>query len=286
MTPSRESSARRPVPGAATDQFTIRPLTSHSDLLECVAIQREVWGADFQEITPPALLKVMQKIGGVVAGAFDGDGTLAGVVIGMTGVVDGRLMHWSHMLAVRTAVRGAGIGRKLKEYQREVLADMGVDVMRWSFDPLVSRNAHLNLDVLGAHVVEYVPDMYPPTSSKLHGSIPIDRLIVEWEIAAAGAPVRYGTAAAPDGDAAVLDWTSGDGEGPNALRRRLAQHSGVRILIPRDFQAMLVASPPDALALRRRTREFFQAAEQAGHRVVGFDTGGASPSYVLARDGS
>ena len=50
--------------------------------------------------------------------------------------------------------------------------------MYWTFDPLVAKNAHLNLNLLGARVVEYVRDMYGTTTSPLHNGLATDRLIV------------------------------------------------------------------------------------------------------------
>ncbi len=101
----------------------------------------------------------------------------------MTGVRDGELVHWSDMLAVRPEARDHGIGRRLKLYQRSLVAELGVTQILWTFDPLVSRNAHLNLNALGARVTDYVPDMYgADTGSALHQGIGTDRFVVAWEV--------------------------------------------------------------------------------------------------------
>ena len=75
---------------------------------------------------------------------------MLGFVFGMTGVQDGRLVHWSDLLAVRPEARDRGLGRRLKLYQRSLVAELGVTRMLWTYDPLVARNAHLNLNALGA----------------------------------------------------------------------------------------------------------------------------------------
>src|SRR5260370_38612837 len=128
---------------APTTGMVLRPLVSSADLRACVALQHEAWGEDLIDTTPPTLLKVVQRVGGVSVGAFGTDGTLLGFVFGITGVERGAIVHWSHMLAVRTDMQGHGVGRKLKEFQRHTVARPGVRVIYWTFDPLVARNAHL-----------------------------------------------------------------------------------------------------------------------------------------------
>ncbi len=104
----------------------IRPLETTQDQLACVALQQAVWGADYSDVVPTVILKIVQKVGGIAAGAFDTDGTLLGFIFGLTGVERGEIVHWSHQLGVRETARNRGIGRQLKEYQRQVLCTLGV----------------------------------------------------------------------------------------------------------------------------------------------------------------
>jgi len=171
------------------DGIVIRRVETQAEYEECVRIQDETWGAGFSERVPSAILKVAQYLGGVTAAAFDGeeaDARILGFVFGMTGVRDGQLVHWSDMLAVRPEARDHGIGRRLKLYQRSLVAQLGVTQILWTFDPLVSRNAHLNLNALGARVTDYVPDMYgADTGSTLHQGIGTDRFVVAWDVSGA-----------------------------------------------------------------------------------------------------
>ena len=164
----------------ASPTIEIRPLVSQSDLHACVALQRETWGATFEDVVPVSILKVTQRIGGVAAGAFDEAGQLLGFVFGMTGVERGHIVHWSDMLAVRAEARNSGLGQRLKEFQRQAAREAGAETIYWTYDPLIARNAHINLNKLGARVTEYVEDMYGTTDSVLHGSLPTDRFIVAW----------------------------------------------------------------------------------------------------------
>src|SRR5579885_2163713 len=159
----------------------IRPLHAKAEFEACVELQRRVWGFERAEVVPATLLHVVEFVGGLAAGAFDAQGELLGFVFGVSGVRDGMLVHWSHMLAVREDQRDAGLGRALKEYQRSVMGNLGIRRIYWSFDPLMAKNAHLHINRLGAHAVEYVPDMYGSTTSPLHLGLPTDRLIVAME---------------------------------------------------------------------------------------------------------
>ena len=160
-----------------------RHLESDQDYEACMVLQAETWGRDFNELVPPTILKISQKMTGVAAGAFRG-GSMLGFVYGLSGARGGRPAHWSHMLAVTREARGLGLGKGLKFFQRDYLLANGVEVMFWTYDPLVARNANLHLNRLGALPVEYVLDMYgESTGSDLHSDLGTDRFIVSWEFA-------------------------------------------------------------------------------------------------------
>ncbi|HEU5322776.1 MAG TPA: GNAT family N-acetyltransferase, partial [Methylomirabilota bacterium] len=133
----------------STGTVTLRRIETLAEFAACVELQRETWGRDFSGCVPAAVLMVAAKVGGVVAGAFDPAGRIVGFIFGITGYTAGRPLHWSHMLAVREPARDAGLGVRLKLFQRELLLDGGVDTARWTFDPLVAKNAHVNLNRLG-----------------------------------------------------------------------------------------------------------------------------------------
>ena len=259
-------------PGKAVtrDAIVVRRVETHAEYEECVRIQDETWGAGFTERVPGAILKVTQYLGGVTAAAFESgrNDRMLGFVFGMTGVRDGQLVHWSDMLAVRPEARDCGIGRRLKQYQRSLVVELGVKQMLWTYDPLVARNAHLNLTTLGARVTDYVPDMYgAETGSTLHDAIGTDRFVVAWDLS---------------GDAGKRG--SGEvrkrGSGETGMRGRSEE---IEIRIPEDIQSLIATAPSQAREWRKSTRAAFLRHLAEGYQVSGFHRTEGGGFYRLTR---
>jgi len=281
----------------AADPVDIRPLRTQEELLACVELQRATWGDAFSDLVPASILKVSQRVGGVAAGAFDAAGQLLGFVFGLTGVEDGRVVHWSDMLAVREEARDLGLGRRLKEYQRDAVRALGGTVIYWTYDPLVARNAHLNFNKLGVRATEYVEQMYGDTDSDLHRGLGTDRFVVAWPVAkhdsealaaesrrlaADRSPaIRDAPLLNPDrADGSIADVASVVGSGERTRARYL------RVVVPRDIAAVQSRSLELAGRWRQSTRRAFQWALARGYSVRGVyaDDTGEWSYYVLTAD--
>jgi predicted GNAT superfamily acetyltransferase len=258
----------------------IRPLDRYEELQAAEELQADTWG--HEDIVPATLQRATQKVGGVAAGAFDASGQLIGAIYGLTGPKTGRLVHWSHMLAIRKDWRDRGLGRVMKAYQRERMLELGVTEIYWTYDPLESRNAHFNLNRLGATIDSYVCDMYGVgTNNILHSVIGTDRFIAVWHLTAA--PVEQilqgvkrtqptGFVQAP----IIQSFTSSE-IGHDA--------SIIRIEIPTNIQELKVKSPDDAYQWRQQTRTCFRHYISKGYAVSGFyrDSETSRCFYILNR---
>lgn len=249
----------------------LRAFSRSADYDAAVDLQRRTWGSDFSDVVPASVLKISQKVGGISAGAFAGDGTLLGFIYGLTGVRDGRPLHWSHMMAVAPEARDLGLGTRLKLFQRELLLPLGVERVEWTFDPLEARNAHLNFNHLGAEVDEYVQDMYEgETGSELWRGIGTDRLILVWRIASgrvegALADRRAGSAD-PFRAALVLNEGNREGGEPSAS----FGSEKVRIEVPANIQELKESDVAEAATWRSSTRWAFESCLARGYRVEAF----------------
>ncbi|MFC1628151.1 hypothetical protein ACFL3H_03430 [Gemmatimonadota bacterium] len=253
---------------------SLRPLRTHEDFDQCVGLQRETWGDDFTELVPPSILMISQKVGGVAVGAFDADDRLLGFVFGVTGIDEGQMIHWSDMLAVRPECAGVGLGRNLKAYQRERLLELGVEIVRWSYDPLEAANAHLNINRLGARPVEYVENMYGNgTGSTRHIGIGTDRFMVQWNLtdprvddALAG---RLTVSPALIVQVPVVNTDTVEGI-PGPVEIDLPVLPSVRVEIPANIQDVKLEDPDLAGQWRLTTRRAFQWYLEKGYAVDGF----------------
>jgi chorismate synthase len=272
------------------DTVEIRSLSSPDDYDQCVQLQRGIWGETFTEVVPPTMLKITQKVGGIAVGAFRPGGDIVGFVYGVSGMRDGRPAHWSHMLAVTADFEGQGLGTKLKQYQRERLLELGIEVAFWSYDPLVARNAHLNLNRLGGRAVEYVVDMYgSDTRSALHSGLGTDRFVVEWELRD---PLvdRALSGAVPEepipGTEAPTVASHSRGGRILPTEGILPELPAVRVEVPEDIQLVKSKSPELGIKWRTTTRRAFLWYLGRHYRVVGFfrDKNTARCFYILSHE--
>lgn len=263
----------------------IRPLRTLEELRACVTLQRETWGDEFTDVVPASILKVSQRVGGVAAGAFDDGGRLLGFVYGLTGVEKGRIVHWSDMLAVRPEARNLGLGRRLKEFQRHIMKDLGGVVIYWTYDPLVARNAHLNFNVFGVSVAEYVEDMYGDTESPLHQGIGTDRFIVAWPVADADMRRRLDETHAAGAARELLEAPILNASNDANAAKTAAIGASARVEVPADINGMQQSDRKQAIAWRHSTRAAFRRAIDAGLTVQGFviDDCTHQGYYLLAR---
>ena len=282
--PERESHPAYRVP----DDIDVRPLASRADYDACVALQELTWGVGFNERVPSGILKLSQRLGGVASGAFDSGGELLGFVFGMSGLMAGRLAHWSDMLAVHPNARDRGIGEALKWHQRSQLLQAGVHVAYWTFDPLEARNAWLNFTRLGAVAREYVRNFYDASDSPLHKGLATDRLIVTWLLDSERVRCKAAeTGARHDPDletAPIVNPVAVEGRAPDIVSlRRDVDEPIVRIAIPSNLQQLKREALEEAAAWQAVVREAFEGYFASGFEVTDLLRSAGQRSYVLRR---
>ena len=246
--------------------FTYRAVTSAEDAKACVALQSEIWGSAFDQV-PASLMRIVTSIGGLAIGAFAPSGELVGFVFSLVGMHNGEPIHWSHMLGVREEVRGAGVGRHLKELQREELSRRGISRVLWTFDPLQARNAHLNFNRLGVRIIDYVENMYGITASPLHHGLPTDRIVVMLPTTAGEHAERRERSNGSNGKTPVL--TPFPRPGDVTADVGVTSAPSLLIEIPSDLQRVIAATPDVASTWRFATRTSFLTAIRRGYEIVG-----------------
>lgn len=164
----------------------LRRITDPADLADVDALYRDVFhvAADDTGLNQRLLMGLIANSGHLI-GAYEEAG-LVGFGLSFLGRdrASGRLYHYSQTVAVAEKVQGRGVGRAVKCAQRQAALDDGVDLMRWSFDPMHARNAHFNLDVLGARAHRLHRDLYGDAAPGRDAGERTDRLVVDWELTA------------------------------------------------------------------------------------------------------
>ncbi len=311
-------------------------LESPQEMEAIEALQRVVWPGSETDVVPAHILLAMAHNGGLAIGAFAGEyesdspgeellendpvasppGALVGFVFGFPGLYttpDGPMLkHCSHMLAIHPDYRNQGLGFLLKRAQWQMVRYQGVDRITWTYDPLLSKNAHLNITRLGAVCSTYLKEAYGEMRDALNTGLPSDRFQVDWWVntkrvdrrlshkarlpldlahfLAAGAeiinPSQRGVANWPRpgplpalGDLAPPQTLAGEEGG------RRQGDTLILVEIPADFQGLRSAEPALALEWRMHTRQIFETLFDLGYLVTDFIyLRGTSPRsyYVLS----
>src|SRR2546425_9770005 len=232
----------------SADSIVIRLCHDLEAMRACVALQKEVWNFSDADLIPLRMFVVADKIGGQIIAAFDGKEAV-GFGLSIPGYRDGRSYLHSHMLAVRQTYRNAGLGRRIKLFQRDDALTRGIELIEWTFDPLEIKNAYLNIEKLGAIARRYNINQYGITSSPLQGGLPSDRLIAEWWLKSK----RVETLLATDKNPSFKQELSIEVPGPIYDWKALSETRG------------------KAQQVQERNREHFLQAFSQGLAVLGYD---------------
>jgi predicted GNAT superfamily acetyltransferase len=158
----------------------IRAVDGVEEVRAVEALFARIWRTDPQRAPVNAdVLRALAHAGCYVAAAHERD-RLVGASAGFLGGANGDLHLHSHITGVAPDAQGRHIGLALKLHQRQWCLDRGIDVVTWTFDPLVRRNAWFNLHRLGADVVEFVPDFYGAMTDGINAGEASDRCVVRW----------------------------------------------------------------------------------------------------------
>jgi predicted GNAT superfamily acetyltransferase len=235
---------------------TVRKCCTLEEFHACLKLQREVWDEADLEIEPVTMFVVASITGGQILGAFAGE-EMVGYTLAVVGFRQGTVYLHSHQTAVSAGHRDRGIGRMLKLFQRDEALARGIRLVEWTFDPLELKNAHFNLNRLGAICRRYLPDLYGVTTSPLHRGIETDRLVAEWQLDS------------PRVIAAIGDFAPGATDAPATIE------------VPAEVE-LWKQDAKRTREVQTRVREEFMKWFARGYAAVGVRREGKSTAYLLA----
>ena len=270
-------------------KIEIRDFNSFSDYEACVDLQREVWEFPDRELVPAMHLIAMHHYGGTCIGAFD-ERSMVGFVVGLVGWREGEVFHHSHMMGVLPDYRGRGLGETLKWTQRDRVMAQGMELITWTFDPLQSLNAKLNIIRLGVVASQYIVNLYGESESPLHGGIPTDRFEVQWWLTSPRVvavkkghrPERSGWEEIPRANR-TSEVDGGFRRCDDELRLDLEDEE-ILVESPADTTSMMVRARDLTLDWRVKTRLLFEGYFQRRYAVVDFHEAEGRYYYRLEKE--
>jgi predicted GNAT superfamily acetyltransferase len=221
-----------------------------------VELQRQIWGEADLEVEPVTMFVVAAHTGGQVLGAFE-NGRMIAYTLAIAGLQDHVPYLHSHMTGVLSDYRDRGVGRMLKLFQREEALSRGIRLIQWTFDPLELRNAHFNLNRLGAISRQYLPNLYGTTTSPLHRGLATDRLLVEWRLDSSRAVVAI-----------------------QSLAKEPVE-SPAMIELPPELEHWQQENAPEVKKVQSRVREEFTRWFAKGYAAVALRTAPGNRAYCL-----
>jgi predicted GNAT superfamily acetyltransferase len=247
------------------EETIIRECITIEEFDQCIDLQKEAFGLPDLEISPRRHLIVSRQAGGWTLGAFV-EGRMVGFVHHLAAVRgDNEIYGYSHMMAVAKDYQNKGVGARLKWAQREKAIAEGRRYIKWTWDPMQSRNAHFNINRLGVVVDTFADNFYgtdynadPMQSIDQRPGLQSDRLFGNWYL------VSPRVEALSQGEALTTN----------------ANPVGA-IAIPAEWSTLVRNDVEKARSEQQRVRTEFKNAFKEGLVCAGFERGQEQSRYLL-----
>src|SRR5215204_1283164 len=247
-------------------EVTIREVEKLEEMQKCIELQRKVFASPDLEISPVRHLLVARYAGGFTLGAYMGERLVAFVLSLPMFLENLKPAFYSHMTAVAAEFQSLGIGAQLKWAQRTRAVAVGVDYIKWTYQPVLARNAFFNIERLGVTVNTYMPNFYGTGAEANESKIQVlevdsDRLFADWHLMSPK----------------VSALSRGEKFEETAEAARTVE-------IPPDWNRLVVRDTKKAILEQERIKHEFQAAFAEDLIVRGFERSETNPKYLLYKE--
>ena len=262
---------------------TVRPLSSRAEFELAEGVQASAWGVGDRGVTPKEVLIAIQDNGGLVLGAYDGT-SMVGYSLMMPGYKDGHVYMYSHQTGVTKEYQSKGVGYLLKLMQKDFALKRGFEMIAWTFDPLIGRNAHFNVKKLGVIARTYMVDYYGPMDDSINWGLPTDRFLCEWYLKPSMQKgIRSSAKGVTKETFRVISRTSAEPY-PRCRDWHIDLSVDKALVdIPRDVVKLKSKDLEEAKRWREATRDTFQRYFSAGFAAVALLEKDGELRYVLAK---
>jgi len=269
----------------------IQPIDTLTDLRKCHEIQRVTWGFTDLMVFPYTQLISAAHNGGVLLGAYD-NADLVGFVYGYLGMSGSKLYLFSQRMGVLPEYQSRGIGVKLKLAQRDQMLRRGIDLIVWTYDPLLGKNATLNIEKLGGIVRHYARDIYGAVNNPLQVGLSTDRFLLEWELMSDRVRERIRNPQPrpttqnwlTDRQYPLVNYAAWEGDLPRPMATDLELDDEVLLVqIPPDLNSIKKVDLNLARGWRESTRTIFETYFRRGYVITGFARSGGPQQPSIYR---
>lgn len=248
-------------------EITIREVVTIEEMQDCIRLQREVFAMPDMEISPVRHLIVARYAGGFTMGAYL-DEKLVGFVLSLPMFTEDKQNRafYSHMTAVDARLQSLGIGARLKWAQRARALAEGANYIKWTYQPVLARNAFFNVERLGVTINTYIPNFYGTDA----------------ESSAEQRDAEEGV----DSDRLFADWHLDSPKVAALASREKYEETGEivkTVEIPPNWNELVVRDTKRAIAEQARIKHEFQTAFAENLIVRGFERSETNPKYLLYR---
>ncbi len=249
-------------------EILIREVETIEEMRECIELQRTVFASPDMEISPVRHLIVARYAGGFTLGAFLGE-RLIGFVLSLPMFLENsrERAFYSHMTAIDTGLQSLGIGTKLKWAQRDRALAEGAKYIKWTYQPVLARNAFFNIERLGVTINTYMPNYYGTDAEasaeqkEAQEGIDSDRLFADWHL----------------DSPKVIALSKGE---------KFEETGEIikTVEIPPNLNELVVKDTKKAIIEQKRIKQEFETVFAEGLIVKGFERSETSPKYLLYKE--
>lgn len=259
--------------------IALRELTTIKDLEQLEKIERNVW-----DMPPLPIHQTLTAVknGGIIIGAFDKK-EIIGFSYGFAGFKDGQTYLCSHMLGIEEKYRSQKIGERLKRKQQEIAIRKGYSEIHWTYDPLETRNAYLNLTKLKGICSVYMENAYGEMKDGLNKGLPSDRFEVHWHISSGH--VREAETVNYKNPVPLNEVNINNGlPSCTVFHEEQLTEDIYGFEVPKDFQHIKSENQEIAMEWRMLTRKIFQDLFRAGYAAVHLIPEKYTATYIFVKE--
>lgn len=257
-----------------------KELKTMEEMEQIRELEGKIWG--METAVPTHQTSTAIKNGGIMIGAYAGN-QLIGFSYGFAGYDNGKSYLCSHMLGIDETFRSQGIGGMLKRKQREIAIEKGYCMMQWTYDPLETRNAYLNLTKLNGICDTYIENCYGEMQDGLNDGLPSDRFEIHWHLTS---PYVVNKQTLNIEDPVNLNSITFNQEGLAVFRsheEKTLTEQFYSVAVPLDIQGIKAASHELAMDWRLQTRTLFQMLFHAGYAAINLNVYENHAEYIFAQ---